>query len=335
MSIRVIHVGVGGRGAWPVRLIAKREDLKSVALVDVNEDNLAKAREASGLGKEACFRSMTEALKAVESDAVIVITPPDMHAGQCLEAVLAGKHVMVEKPFTKSLKEAHQIVSEARQRGLKVAVCQNARYAPQFLTINKLVRERTYGAPSFGLITKYGWRPRTHHSGRDQHSYLWERGVHDFDTARFMFDARPGRVWCHSFNPSWSPYKGGAGIHAWVEFDNGVTCGFLCTFGAHAGGSSLRIEFEGGTLQQVGDDLHIQKPGQQQAETIPLVQTADAETILLNGFLKDIQEGVEPEFSGRQNLVTVGLVECLGAASDRGAVLDFDEYMQQTLGARA
>jgi len=332
MSIRVIHVGAGGRGAWPVRLIAQRDDFTSVALVDVNEENLAKARETSGLGENACFNGMTEALNAVEADAVIVITPPDLHAAQCLEAARAGKHVMVEKPFTKSLKEAHQVVTEAKERGLKIAVCQNARFAAPALTINKLIKDETYGPASFGLMTKYGWRARTHHSGADQHAYLWERGVHDFDTARFMFAARPKRVWCHSFNPSWSPYKGGAGIHAWVEFDSGATCGFLCTFGAHSGGSSLRVEFEGGTVQQVGGDLQIHKPGAEEPQTLDPVTVESGETVLLDGFLQDIQEDVEPDFSGRQNLLTVGLVESLGVASDRRIVLDFDEYIQATVG---
>ena len=37
--IRTIHLGVGGRGAWPIRQIPERDDFESVALVDVNGDN--------------------------------------------------------------------------------------------------------------------------------------------------------------------------------------------------------------------------------------------------------------------------------------------------------
>jgi predicted dehydrogenase len=328
MTLRTIHLGVGGRGAWPIRLTAEREDFKSVALVDVNPDNLAAARQITGLGTDACFDSLDDALNAVEAEAVVVITPPDLHAAQCLEAVRAGKHVLVEKPFTKDLAQARQIVEEAAGRDLKIVVCQNRRYAPLNATLHRLIRDQVYGRPSFGLMTRYGWRSRTHHSGTDQHAYLWERGIHDLDEIRFVLNAHPKRVWAHSFNPSWSPYKGGGGLHAWVEFDNGATFGFFCTFAAHSGGSSLRIECEGGALEVVGSELRLRRPGADEPETLALDQS-DAETALLDAFYRYIHEDVEPSVSGPENLFTVGLVECLGIASDQGAVLDFDEYMKK------
>ena len=150
MTIRTIHVGAGGRGRWPLNRFRDRTDFEAVALVDVNEENLATARETTGLGEEACFSTPAAALQAVEADAVVVITPPDLHAGQCLEAVRAGKHVLVEKPFTKDLSQARQIVAEASERGLKVAVTQNARYYPPVLTIRRLLQSGELGQPSFG-----------------------------------------------------------------------------------------------------------------------------------------------------------------------------------------
>ncbi|MXW79197.1 MAG: gfo/Idh/MocA family oxidoreductase, partial [Gemmatimonadetes bacterium] len=94
MTIRTIHVGAGGRGRWPLSRFRDRTDFEAVALVDVNEENLATSRETTGLGEEACFSTPADALQAVDADAVVVITPPDLHAGQCLEAVRAGKHVL-------------------------------------------------------------------------------------------------------------------------------------------------------------------------------------------------------------------------------------------------
>ncbi len=48
---------------------------------------------------------------------------------------------------------------------------------------------------------------------------------------------------------------------------------------------------------------------------------------LLDGFSEAIRHGVEPESSGTRNLVTMALVEGLGAASDQGTVVDFVDYM--------
>ena len=96
MTIRTIHLGAGGRGRWPRNRFQESDDFEAVALVDVSADNLAVARETTGLGPDACFDSLSAALQTVEADAVVVITPPDLHADQCLEAVRAKKHVLVE-----------------------------------------------------------------------------------------------------------------------------------------------------------------------------------------------------------------------------------------------
>ena len=329
MAIRMIHMGVGGRGAWPLRKTADRDDFESVALVDTNPANVAMAQEMTGLPDSACFTRMEDALEAVQADAVVVITPPDLHAQQCLDAVRAGKHVLVEKPFTKSLAHARQVVEEAEERGVKVAVCQNARYGPVSVTINRLVSEGTYGRVSFGLMTKYGWRPGVHHSGRDLHAYLWERGIHDLDDMRYMMNALPRRTWGYSFNPEWSPYRGGGGVYGWVEFEGGATCGYMCTFAAHKGGSSLRLELEGGCLERTGSGLTLKRPGSDEEEEIPLDEVPEATDVLLDGFRDYIEKDLEPDFSGPSNLVTVAMVEAMAVASDEGRVIEFDDYLER------
>jgi hypothetical protein len=145
---------------------------------------------------------------------------------------------------------------------------------------------------------------------------------------RFMFDAQPLRTWGHSFNPAWSPYRGGGGAHGWVEFEGGATCGYLCTFTAHKGGSSFRIDLEGATLEPTSDGLAVKRPGKEEAEELlPLDEVPEATDVLLDGFSDYVRNDVEPEFSGRQNLTTIAMVEAMGVASDEGGVIDFEEYM--------
>ena len=329
MPIRMIHIGVGGRGKWPVRSIALRDDYESVALVDIDEGSLAEARAVSGLDGDRCFSSIHAALRAVDADAVVIITPPDLHAGQCLEAVEAGKHVLVEKPFTKKLHLAREIVAAADERGLRVAVCQNKQFIQTRYTIHRLVVEETLGRPCFGLMTQFGWRPGTHHSGDDVHSYLWERGIHDLDAIAFMMDSTPTRVWAHDFNPPWSPYKGGSGLHGFIEFENGATFGLLCTFASRSRGSSLQIDFEGGSVSEVGGQLKLMRPGSTEPESLELEQVDASESILLDGFAAFINRGIEPSFSGRNNLVTVAMVEAMGVSSGQGEVIDLPAYLAE------
>ena len=131
--LRMVHVGVGGRGTWPVELIAAQRrsaepQFVSVAFVDISPDALSDAREMSGLGDDACFSSLGDALSTVESDVVMIVTSPGSHTALCMEAVRANKHLLVEKPFTKSLAESVQIMDAADAAGVKVMVCQNDRF---------------------------------------------------------------------------------------------------------------------------------------------------------------------------------------------------------------
>ncbi|MCK4245168.1 MAG: Gfo/Idh/MocA family oxidoreductase [Candidatus Omnitrophica bacterium] len=324
-KVKVIHLGVGGRGVWPINLFKEREDFVSVAYVDVNKEAMEKTTAISGLSPEKCFPTLEEALEKVEADSVFIITPPQLHSKQCLQAVEAGKHILVEKPFTLSLKEAKDIVRKAEEKGLKVVVAQNARYSPLHKKLGSLIKEEVYGKPSFGLQVNLSWRPGVHHSGKGRHSYLWERSVHDFDTIRSFFKSQPKRVWGYSFNPSWSPYEHGACNYTWIEFEDGLIFGVMAGFAAHGRKNLLQIECENGSLEVIAGQIHLRRPEATEDEILPVAEGEPAESILLDGFYKYITEGVEPPFSGRENLKTIALVEASGIASDEGKIIEVSE----------
>jgi predicted dehydrogenase len=330
MPHKCIHIGVGGRGAWPWRVFQRRDDFESWLFADINPENLKAAQEACELPDDHCFDCMSAAMDSPLADAAdtaIVITPPDLHAGMCLEAVKRGKHVIVEKPFTKSLRQAREIVDEADRRGVRVFVTQNSRLGAGSWTLARLTREQVHGKPVFGTMTKSGWRPGVHHSGEDAHSYLWERGIHDLDTLRWIFADEVARVSCLSFNPPWSPYKGGAGAHAWVEFEGGATAAYSCNFCAHAGGDVLRVECERASLQVVGKEIKVVRQGEKEAETVPFDQVPPADQVMVDLFKAYVEDGVEPPSSGPRNLHTVALVEAGGISSDQGRIVELRELL--------
>ena len=330
MAHKLIHIGVGGRGKWPVKLVTQRDDFESVGYVDIREYHLGNAMDVGGLPESACFRTLEQAFNKVDAEAVVVITPPDLHTEHCLEALRAGKHVLVEKPFSKSLADSKVLVEEAEKNGVTICVSQNAKYNAATVTMRRLIKDEVYGKASFGMHMKLSWRSKgVHHSGEDEHSYLWERGIHDFDTMRFMFADTPKRMWAHSFNPSWSPYQAGAGAHAWIEFEGGATSSYLCCFESHKNGSVSRIDTEGGTLELNGGKLTLKHRERVETEEIPLDTCPDSTTVIMNNWSKYLSEGVEPEFSGRNNLTTVAMVEGCGVASEEGRVIDFKQYLAE------
>ena len=330
MSQKLIHIGVGGRGKWPINMVPNRDDFDTVGLVDIREDHLETAMGVTGLGESACFRTLDQALNKVACNAVVVATPPALHTEHCLMALRAGKHVLVEKPFTKSLADSKMLVDEAEKHGVTICVSQNAKYNSASVTMNRLIREEAYGKACFGMHIALSWRKKgVHHSGEDTHSYLWERGIHDFDTMRFRFADTPKRMWAHDFNPSWSPYMAGAGAHAWIEFEGGATCGYLCCFESHKKSGMSRIDVEGGTLELEGGKLTLKHRERDEAEEIPLDECPDSTTVIMNKWSDYLRKGIEPEFSGRNNLTTVAMVEGCGVASEEGRVVDFKQYLEE------
>src|SRR4028119_34609 len=128
MIVKTILVGVGGRGWWPVEVLAADSRFQPVALVDFNEEFLRRAQKQLGLPDEVLFNDLSAALSVVEADAVIICTPTRTHAPLSRLAFAAGKHVLVEKGMTLDWEEAKALVHEAEMANTKFCVAQNYRY---------------------------------------------------------------------------------------------------------------------------------------------------------------------------------------------------------------
>lgn len=76
-------------------------------------------------------------------DAIVIPTPNDTHFPLAREALLAGKHVVVDKPFTVTLSQAHELNQRAQARGRLLSVFHNRRWDSDFLTLQQLVKDGT------------------------------------------------------------------------------------------------------------------------------------------------------------------------------------------------
>ena len=87
-----------------------------------------------------------EALVAdVDVDVVYVSTPHPLHAATARMALEAGKHVLVEKPFTVNAREARELADLASERGLLVLEAMWTRYLPHMVRIREIIAEGTLG----------------------------------------------------------------------------------------------------------------------------------------------------------------------------------------------
>ena len=90
-------------------------------------------------------RSFDELLAMDEVELVVVNTPDNTHYVYARKALEAGKHVIVEKPFTSTCAEGESLIALARSKGLMLSVYQNRRWDSDFLTVRQILSEGKLG----------------------------------------------------------------------------------------------------------------------------------------------------------------------------------------------
>ena len=104
----------------------------------------------------------------------------------------AGKHVLVEKPFTSHVKEANDLIQLAHQKQLLLSVHHNRRWDSDFRTVKKVIENGTLGRiveyeahfDRFRTEIKGGWKENTRNSGT---GILYDLGSHLIDQALTLF----------------------------------------------------------------------------------------------------------------------------------------------------
>lgn len=90
-------------------------------------------------------RSFEALLENPSIELVIVNTPNALHFEMTRQALLAGKHVVVEKPFTVTYQEANSLIQLAKEKQLVLTVFQNRRWDGDFMTVQKIVEQQLLG----------------------------------------------------------------------------------------------------------------------------------------------------------------------------------------------
>jgi predicted dehydrogenase len=138
----VAGTGFGCRVHVPA---ARNAGLDVVALVGRDREKTARRAERAGVG--AACGSLEEALNVPGADMVIVATPPGTHAPLAQEAIAAGRHVLVEKPFTLDAEEARRLERAARRAGVVALVGHEFRFAAERAAFRRVIASGEVGTP--------------------------------------------------------------------------------------------------------------------------------------------------------------------------------------------
>lgn len=124
-------------------------------------------------------------------DLIVIPTPNDTHFPLARAAMEAGKHVVVDKPFTVTLSQARELEAMAKSRGLVLSVFHNRRWDSDFLTLKGLIAEGKLVEVSYFESHFDRYRPQVRNRWREQAgpgSGIWyDLGPHLIDQALVLF----------------------------------------------------------------------------------------------------------------------------------------------------
>lgn len=115
--LRTAVIGVGHLGRHHARVLGSLPGVSLVGVVDTDAARAEEIARAHGTTAFACVDDL-----AGKVDAVSIAVPTEAHAAVALPLMAAGVHVLVEKPMTRSLDEADQLLDAARRAGVVLAV---------------------------------------------------------------------------------------------------------------------------------------------------------------------------------------------------------------------
>ena len=195
-TIRTAIFGTGFMGRVHLEAVRRVEFVEVAAIAGRKAE--ATKRMGEGFGVPVTTTEYRDVLRNPEIDAVHICTPNAQHFTMAKDALLAGKHVLCEKPLTTTVAEAEELVSLAERQRLRNCLCHNLRYYPMVQQMRSLraagelgeilVVQGTYSQDWLLYDTDWNWRVDAKAAGPSR--CMADIGTHWFDMAEHVTGLR-------------------------------------------------------------------------------------------------------------------------------------------------
>jgi len=191
--IRLGVVGLRNIGKGHVKRALALKGVEVVAVADADPDRLAAVKAEFGL--KYAYTSASELFADRDVDGVVLAVPNHLHAPLAIEALEAGKHVLVEKPIARWTSEAQQMIDARDKTGKILMVGMNQRFSPKTYALRKAIADGAFGhiylcktfwnrrRPGDGLWNRGDWFLSKEQSGGGP---LLDIGIHKLDLLLFL-----------------------------------------------------------------------------------------------------------------------------------------------------
>ena len=193
-KVRFAIIGCGGIAAKHAIAIGQTPNAELVACCDQIKESAVRFAEANKL---QAFDTYEELLASDTVDAVSICTPSGLHTPQAIQAIQAGKHVLLEKPMSLTLAEADRLIGAAEQADVKVGVISQFRFSPAVVEVRRAIEAGALGRITSGSLQMKYWRSKEYYASGawrgtwalDGGGALMNQGIHGVDIFRYLMGA--------------------------------------------------------------------------------------------------------------------------------------------------
>jgi predicted dehydrogenase len=270
-------------------------------------------------------------------DVVLVAIRPEGRRQIVEEAVAAGKHVLIEKPFAHRYEDAVAMVNAAEQAGVKLAVNQNRRWMPIHAQTRRLIDDNVIGSPF--AATYLGRANQEYLVGQwyeqDRHFLLIEFCVHQIDLLIYWM-GKPDRVFATNSRSPEQKFAHDMVTSVALMYDTPkqaqLVVNDVAWFGEKPGyrdSDIFMIDGTSGFVQKIDNTTIGLLSRQTGDETIVRNLDDDTQSLTFGLSMKDllsaVLNGMEPSVSGRRNLETMRTVFAACRSADEQRVVSLAE----------
>ncbi len=264
-KLRFGIIGCGSIGPTHAGAINQIADAELVAVSDVIAERAEKVAQKYGVAR--VHDSHRALLADPDIDIVCVCTPSGMHADNAVEALRAGKHVIVEKPMDVSLEACDRLIAAEDETGKKLTIISQHRFDAATLLVKEAIDAGRLGRIVLADATVKWWRTQQYYdSGEWRGTWQWDgggalmnQGVHTVDLLQWLTGG-VSSLYAHTRTAAHERIEVEDVAVAALTFENGAVGTMTATTAAYDG-LPVRIDIFGteGSAIIEGDRLKMLK----------------------------------------------------------------------------
>jgi len=311
--MKICMVGEGAFGHKHLDALQNIDGVEVAALVGGKEETTRAAAEKYGI--PFWTLDLAEGLAQDGIEAAIITSPTPIHADQAEQAMLAGKHVLIEIPMADSLADAERICKLQEETGLVAMAGHVRRFNPSHQWVNNKIKAGELKIQQMDCQTYFFRRTNTNALGQPRSwtdHLLWHHACHTVDL--FAYQTGEKIVQVQAMEGPKHPELGIAmDMSIGLKTESGAICTLSLSFNNDAPlGSYFRYICDNGTYNARYDDLYdgYDKPIDVSQVDVSMngIELEDRE------FFAAIREGREPNSSVHQAMAAMQVLDKLEQA---------------------